>query len=224
MKNLKDKSDRSRCLDEIEINRYVLHQCSDKERQKIQAHLVECPLCRSEVVFLKKNQPEIQDEKKWGELPEQLYNKGTAFIKEMIKKQSVSPLEIFLRFFQNQWEIVRHTGTVIPQPVSAARGETPEKKGIISSIVKEFNEFQVMIDVKGNVEGSIDLQIRVKSSKDGSIVPQVQFTLWDQKRQRILEEFIRDGEITFEGLVPGVYSVRIAQQERGIGEINLDLT
>lgn len=225
MKNFKNETDRIGCPDEIKINRYVLHQCSEKERQEIQAHLVKCPLCRSEVVFPTKNQSEIQDEKRWGKLPDRLYNKGMAFIKEKIReKQLVSPLEICLRFFREQWEIMRHTGTIISQPVLAARGEIPETKSIITSIVKEFNEFQVVVDVKGDKAGSVNLKIRVKRLKDGTLVPQVQFTLWDQKKERVLEEFTRDGEISFEGLIPGVYSIRISLKEKRIGEITLDLT
>lgn len=222
MKKLKDDSDRNSCPDEIKINRYVLHQCSSEERREIEAHLVMCPFCRSEVVFMIKTQPEIQDDKKCVEFPEHLHNKGMDFLNRMVKGHG-SALEILLRFFREQWEIVRHTGTVITQPVFAAREETQEKKAIISSIVKEFNEFQVIVDVKQGVEGSIDLQVTVKKSKEEILVPQVLFTLWDQKKKRILEEFTRDGEIIFEGLIPGVYSIRIVQKERNIGEIILDL-
>ena len=121
-------------------------------------------------------------------------------------------------------QMIYPTTLIYQQQVLARMMVRQKKKGIISSIVKEFNEFQVVVDVKQNVEGSIDLQITVKRSKVESLVPQVQFTLWNLKKQRILEEFTQDGEITFEGLIPGVYSIRIAKKEKRIGEITLDLT
>ena len=53
--------------------------------------------------------------------------------------------------------------------------------------------------------------------------PQIQFTLLDKKRERMLEETTCDGETSFQGLSPEIYSIRIAKQERFIGEIYLNI-
>jgi len=102
--------------------------------------LVECPLCRSEVIYLTNPQPEIQDETKWKELPEHLFQKGMEIVKKMKKIfAEASPLEICVRFIREQWEILHHTGTMIPQPAMALRGDGIEKKTLMQTIVKEFN-------------------------------------------------------------------------------------
>ncbi len=224
MDEIVDTLDRRTCLDEIKINRYILHQCSTKERQGIESHLRKCSLCRYEVICLTKAQSEIQNEKRWEELPEHLYLKGMEIVKEMKEAPvKASALEICLRLIGERWKIVRHTGIMISQPVLAARGKIPGKKKKISTIVKEFNGFRVEVDIKADKEGTLDLFIRVKSFDDYSLIQKVMFTLMDEKKQKILEKSTQDGEITFEGLEPGAYSIHITHKERRIGEIKLDL-
>ena len=227
MKNLKNKSDRKTCPDEIQINRYVLHQCTAEERKVIEGHLVKCPLCRSDVILLIKSQSEIDDEGEWDELPEGLYNKGMVLVRKMIKtplKATVGDtLEIVLRFIHDQWEIIRHTGVDVPHPVLASRGGVSEEKTVIGNIVREFDGFRVKVDIKGDREGVASIQIRVIRAMDGSLEQKVEFTLKDDKKERILEEVTRDGDATFEGLAPGMYSIKIASQERVIGVVSLDL-
>lgn len=227
MNDMNNKSGKNACLDETRINRYVLQQCSAKEQQEIEAHLVACPQCRMEVVFLTKAQPDIQDKKKWAKLPEELYSKGMDLIKKKIRgtisKSKISVLEICLRFVSETWEVVRYTGRIMPQPALAARGDIPKKKAILSNIVKDFDEFRVEVDVSGNKEGAVDLQIRVKRLEEMNLEPQIQFTLLDKKGERVLEETIHDGENSFKGLSQGIYSIKIAQKEKIIGEICLNV-
>ncbi len=218
-----DKSERGSCPDEIHINRYVLHQCSKKERQEIETHLIKCHLCRMEVVLLIQTSMKIHNEENWAELPERVYNKGMALIKRMTDPQEESYLDICLRFIREQWEIVRHTGTLILQPALATRGGDAASTSALSTVVKEFNGYKVEIDLKRDIKEAVDLQVRVKKSKDETLVPQVSFTLRDEKRQRNLKELIKDGAISFEGLRPGEYSIKIFQQGRSIGDIILDL-
>lgn len=87
--------------------------------------------------------------------------------------------------------------------------------------MKEFDKFWVEADVSGNVERTVDIQIRVKMREDMRLEPQVQFTLLDKKWERTLEKSIWYGEIFFEGLAPGLYYILIVQKERPIGEIAL---
>ena len=118
MKKTKDILDRRKCPDETYINRYALHQCSIEERREIEAHLAECSLCRREAVYLTKAQSDIQDEEKWGKLPDRVYKKAMALVKTVTEPKT-SHLEICLRFLREQWEIVRHTGLLMPQPVAS---------------------------------------------------------------------------------------------------------
>lgn len=224
IKNIKDRYGGDTCLDETRINKYVLRQCSAKERQDIEAHLAICSQCRREVVLLKKIQPDIQDDKKWCQLPQGLYSKAIALVKGMsgspVTTPNVPVLEICIRFVCEKWEVIRHTGRIMPQPAFAIRGDMPEKGVILSNIVKEFDEFRVEAGVNENAEGTVDLHIRVKRLEDTRLKPQLRFILTDIKRGRILEESIREGEISFEGLEQGLYSIRITQQERPVGEIS----
>ncbi|MGA1865101.1 MAG: zf-HC2 domain-containing protein [bacterium] len=222
MNDKNSKPDRSECPDEILINRYVLHQCSSKERKEIEAHLIECSLCRYEVVSLTDSQPEIQDDKKWGDLPERVFEKGLELIKKMQGSQK-APLEICLKFIQNKWNIIRHTGILIPQPTLALRRETSLQTDQVSTLIKEFNGYRVEADIKGNKEGTLDLKIRVKKSTEENLLSKVDFSLRDQKRQRILAESTRDGMICFEGILPGDYFINIKQSGQIIGEISIHL-
>lgn len=222
MNDIQYKPDRSECPNEILISRYVLHQCSPKERREIEAHLIKCSLCRYEVVSLTETQPEIQDDKKWGDVPERILKKGMELIKRKQGSQS-APLEICLRFIHNKWNIIRHTGILTPQPILAVRGETPLQIDKVSTLVKEFNEYRVEAEIKGNKEGTLDLKIRVKKSEEGSLLAKVDFSLRDQKRHRILEESTRDGMICFEGISPGDYSVNIRHLGQVVGEISINL-
>lgn len=222
MKGLKDKSKGGACPDEININRYVLNQCSSKERQKIEKHLAKCTSCRKEVVFLIQAQPLIQNEEMWGELPDRLYNKALAFVKRMTSTQG-SSLDICIQFVHEKWQIIRHTGTLISQPALAVRGDESEKETPISTLVKEFNGYRVEADLKDDEEGMVSLQIRVKITEKGIFVPKVHFTLRDEKKQRILAEFTKGGTVSFDGITPGIYSIHIEEPKKVIGEINLDL-
>jgi len=219
MKNLKDKLKRKTCPDETLINRYVLHQCSQKERHEIETHLSECPFCRKEVVFLTQSQAEIQDEEQWDELPEWMINKSMGLVKEI--KNSM--LEIFLQFIRGQWKIVRHSGIFVPQPVPAAREDASAHKVALPPLIKEFKEYRVEVSFEGDVEGAINVRVKVKKIPDGDLVSKVQFILNDEKEQKIITSLIGDGMAFFEGLSPGEYSIDIAQQKKNIGTISLNL-
>jgi hypothetical protein len=227
MKNNKAKFDRKSCPDEIQINRYVLHQCTAEERKAMERHLVQCPLCRSDVILLVKSQSEIDDAGEWEELPERLYSKGMDLVRGMIKspvKATVyATLEIVLRFIHDQWEIIKHTGVDVPHPVLASRGGISQEKAVVANIVREFDGFRVEVDIKGDKEGTASIRIRVTRAMDGSLEQKVQFTLRDEEKKRIIEEAIRDGDAPFEGLTPGKYSIEVASQERVIGMVSLDL-
>lgn len=222
MNDIQNKLERIECPNEILINRYVLHQCSPEERKEIEAHLIKCSLCRYEVVSLTETLPEIQDDKKWGDLPERILKKGMELIKKKQGSQR-APLEICLQFIHNKWNIIRHTGILIPQPILAVRRETPLQTDKVSTLVKEFNGYRVEADIKGNKEGTLDLKIRVKKSEEENLLSKVDFSLRDQKRHRILEESTRDGMICFEGILPGDYSINIRQLGQIIGEISIHL-
>lgn len=216
--------DRKTCLEEAQIARYVMHQCSAEERREMEDHLVRCPLCRSEVIFVTRNQSEIQDERKWGELPDNLYNLGMSVVCPPHVKPPVDTLEIVLRFIHDQWEIIKHTGTLIPCPVLASRGGVSQGKTLAGNIVREFDGFRVKVDIKGDTEGAASIQIMVTRATDGNLEQKVQFTLRDEQKERTLEEVTRDGEASFEGLPPGVFSIKIASQERVIGVVSLHVS
>ena len=219
MKNLKDKLKRKPCPDEILINRYVLHQCSQKERNEIESHLAECPFCRKEVVFLTQSQADIQNEEAWDELPEWMINKSMGLVKEI--KNSM--LEIFLQYIRGQWKIIRHSGIFVPQPVPAAREDASAHKVALPALIKEFNEYRVEVFFEGDVEGAINVRIKVKKILDGDLLSKVQFILNDEKEQKIIITHIGDGMASFEGLSPGEYSIGISQQQKNIGTIALNL-
>ena len=221
MKNDRDKPDRDKCPDEIRINRYILHECKEEERREIENHLIECRLCRMEVVSLTQVQSDIQNEEKWDEQPDHVYDKGMTFIKRMTLPQE-SLLEVCLRFISEQWEIIRFNGTLIPQPALSVRRKSVEETPS-ATIVKEFKKYRLEADIKNGMKGTLDLYVRVKEKKEDNLVPQLSFTLKDEIRQRILAESTGDGEIFFESLMPGEYSIKINQMGNAIGTISLNL-
>lgn len=222
MKNVIDKPNRDACPSEININRYILHNCSFKERKEIEDHLTRCPLCRMEVVTFSQVQSEMEEQEKWEECPAKIYNQSMSFIKRMVGPQE-SRLDICLRFIREQWELFRYTGTLIPQPALALREDGCGEDEVISTVIKDFGGYRAEVDLKKGSNGTVDIQIRVIKDQEEALVPHVIFTLKDNLKQRILEEATRDGEIAFEKLKPGEYSIEISCQENSIGNIFLDL-
>ena len=76
----------------------------------------------------------------------------------------------------------------------------------------------------GHGEGKVDLKLRVKRFADDSLLHQVVFSLEEKNTHKILEESTKLGEISFEGLEVGIYSIKITHQDKTIGKIDLDLT
>lgn len=222
MKYHRDKINRNVCPNENSINHYILHKCSTKERQEIEEHLIKCPICRREIVILTQANAEIQDKKKWDEIPDQVHIKESALIKDLTDPHE-SYMDICLRFIREKWEIIRYTGILTPQPSLSLRGNIPEEKDILSNIVKEFNGYNVETDIKEGTKGTIDLQVRVRRTRDGQLESEMNYTLQDEIKQRILEDYTQGGEIFFKGLRPGRYLIKIAHSERVIGNIILDL-
>lgn len=244
MKNHNDKLNRETCPDEILINNYALHRCSKEERQEIETHLIKCPFCRREVVFLIKSRTEAPTEGKKDELPEQMFNHCMGLVKNFQKKyyQNNYPfqpyetvkelakdfqgltLEIVLKFVNGNWKISRHTGTFIPQPVLSAREEArAEKMAISSPIIKEFKGYLVEVNLEKNEEGGINFKIKAKKSLEMCLIPQVHFILCDEKQLKIVEDFVHDGVAFFEGIKPGKYSIEIIQQDKLIAHIPIEL-
>lgn len=238
MRNHSNKLNRETCPEKILINRYVLHQCSQEERQQMEAHLIKCSLCRRTVVFLAKTKSETEEEDRWDEVPEQILNKSMELVKhfqrsyfpnyervkQLVKDFQGLTLEIILKFTNGHWKVSRHTGTYLPQPVLAGRKESVKGKMVLSPpIAKEFKGYRLEVMPEENKEGNIDLQIKVKDLFQADLISQLHFILCDEDKQRISEDFIQDGVAFFEGLKSGKYSIEIFQQDKPIGHIPLNI-
>lgn len=213
---------RDKCLDEILISRYAHQLCSSKERQDIEEHLAKCASCRNELATLARLETEIQNEGEWEPLPDRLFKKGMKIIKGM-KGRNKGSLEICLRFVHDTLDLLRHTGNLIPQPVLAVRSETCMKDANAKTIAKEFNGYRVEAGIKGNKDGTLDLEILIKRSIDQTSLSHVDFILKDRKTQRTLETLTRDGAACFERIFPGLYSIEMVYKNSPIGQISVEL-
>jgi len=217
MKNInknENKMNQEECLNEMQITRYVLCRCSDKESQEIEDHIIKCPKCTREIASMVKDLPEIENEKIIE--PEE---EGIGIIKKT--------LLVVLKFINEKVEVLHNTGSAL-KPAMAVRGDR-ETDPLLSSgedfkpiLSKDFNEYCVSAFVKENVKENIDFFVRVTKVENETMVSDIKFCLKDEKRQRILKEATCDGFIFFKRLKPSEYSIKITQAENYIGTIVLD--
>ncbi|MEW5801637.1 MAG: zf-HC2 domain-containing protein [bacterium] len=218
MKNSVTDIYRKRCPETISILRYVLKMCSDKERQEIEVHLLECSYCRKETVAFANSELELQDEESRVEIPDGVFHK---IMQKMSDTKKIGLLEIFIQFINGKWENTRHTGFIIPQVVLASKGEGTKQTFL--SLGKEFQGCWVEVNVDGDMEGMIDLHITVKNAPKGDPLPKIDLTLTDTDTEETFTTCSQDGTISCEDLSFGGYAIEIAKQGKTIANISLNL-
>ena len=215
----KNKTNKGKCLDEVQLVSYVLQIYPDKERREIEEHLNRCQRCFDEMVSLVKAGREIKDEAKW------MKKSAPSEWKDIIRNRS----SIVLRMINEKWELVRATGEILKPSLAVRGGKGTEKKDAaacskaLPALVEYFNGYRVEVKIEEGQTKTLTIYLRVNRVKDETPVRNITFTLMDEQGQKILTELTRDGFISFDGLKKGEYSIKMVRSKELIGAITLDL-
>ena len=70
----------------------------------------------------------------------------------------------------------------------------------------------------------IDILVELTYKEDERPVPNVCFTLFDEKKQKTLQEHMEEkGSYLFKGIHPGEYSIKMDKDNNVVGSVLIDL-
>ncbi len=205
------------CLTESEIGGYIEGTLPEHDRNAIEAHLRTCPDCRKQVEVatgVLAGTPLVGDV-----VPEYLIQNAIDYYEE-----KETTFDIILRLVQDTVRVIRSAADValsIPQPLGALRNVKALSPTMVV-LTKSFQSVDVECDIERVSPGRCNIKAVVVDPKGGVALRNLRVELLCKGRQFASASTER-GDVLFEDVGKGRYSIRVLQKGETLGELALKI-
>lgn len=187
------------------------------EANNFKAHLIHCDDC-AEAVGLNLNSSDAPD----NDIPIGLVN----FAKEKFGVIDAPALDIVLRLKEKVLEVLSTGGEIllgqemVPAAVLRSRNINEFKDEVV--ILKDFEDIRVQIRIENKSGKYFNLNIQAKSKQSKEVIKDLRVTLFKEDIE--LESYLDDsGSVIFEHVLLGKYKIELADLERNLASVLLDV-
>jgi hypothetical protein len=188
-----------------------------EEAEAFKVHLTRCEDC-AEVVGLSLTSSNTPD----NELPVRLVN----LAREKFGVKDAPALEIILKLKEKMLEVLSASGEILlgqemlPAAVLRSRNINEFKDEVV--ILKDFKDIRVQIKIENKSGKYFNLNIQAKSKQGKEVIKDLRVTLFKEDIE--LESYLNDsGVVIFEHVLLGKYKVELADLERNLASVLLDV-
>jgi len=196
---------------------YLDDKLEKLERERLQDHLVHCPVCAEAVALSLKIK-----QKKLSIVPEALLQK----IMRFMPVDQNSWLEVALRLKDKAWEIIKSNADVllgqelIPASLLRSRQMSKLKEEVV--LLKDFKLMRLEVRLNNKEDSKFNVTINVKDKLTQKTKPGLRIALFQGEQE--VESYATDtGSVTFENILPGKYRVDICAKGT-LAAVSLDVS
>jgi len=216
------KAQNARCAaahpDEETLACFLEERLEQKAAEEVRLHLLACAPC-AEALALQLRLEEAETVP----VPEELISR----IKDLVREAPQSCIfEIILKLKEKAIELINTTGDVlvglelVPAPVLRSRRIRDFKDEV--NILKDFKDFRVEVKVENKGGSIFNLIIQAKKRETQEVIRDLRVTLLREEVE--LESYLAEtGTVTFEHVQLGKYTVEIADLEKKLASVLLDI-
>lgn len=191
---------------------------SDQEAQAVKLHLINCQECARK--FAAHLKLEISDEV---EVPKEAVEKAKKLVEAGAKLEI---LEISLWLKETNFELLHTNGDVlvgqelIPAPVLRSRKIKDFRNEV--TVLKDFENIRVEVKVENKNMSAFNMSVFVKEKPTLKFLKDLRMTLLKDNIE--MESYVTDtGNVVFENVVFGVYTVEISNIDNRFAAIKVDV-
>lgn len=222
-KNIKNDKPRTggSCPEDHLIALYTLGECSAKESEFIQRHILGCERCR-DIIQMQNNINEEPENIDFVQAPPELIEMAKSLVSE---KYGHNLLYIKATFSRHVFNFLNTTGEIIfgplSQPAVLLRNGHDEKRSNL--LIKEkFDGMVVKVEISRDEGDQSSIVINTTDFKTKKDAKNLRFTLLENDDE--LESHASpDGKTKFDEIKPGQYTVEINSPDKLVGAIRLQL-
>ena len=188
-----------------------------EEAEALKVHLIHCEDC-AEIVGLNLASSDAPD----NELSIGLVN----LARENFGVKELPALEIVLRLKEKMLEVLSASGEILlgqemlPAAVLRSRNISEFKDEVV--ILKDFKDIRVQIKIENKSGKYFNVNIQAKSKQRKEVIKDLRVTLFKEDIE--LESYLNDsGVVIFEHVLLGKYKVELADLERNLASVLLDV-
>lgn len=208
--------DRARpCPDEEIIASFTENLFGPERMEEVMGHIALYKICREKVILLHR----IKEH----ECLEPILNPPEYVIQraiDLVKRPTIA--DIVLRITQKAIQVLKNPANLdIPLiPVPVMRGKKSTRPNYIT-IRKNLEKFRLSVEVEKTLTGKIELRANIFSLDKECSVEGIRFSLISKVG---LESYMTEGrEVVFQDVLPGLSTLEIAQGEKRIGEMSIEI-
>ncbi len=202
--------------DEEDFVSFIQGRLSGSDQAVLKKHILSCAVCSQAVASLALAGEDLKLETAPADL--------VFMAKGLVQNQPDNLLEIFLKLKENLLELARTSGDVLigqeVVPAALLRSHNIKSFKDEINILKDFNGIRVEVKVENRNGSSFNLAVLVKEKQTSRIIKDLRITLLKDGLE--LESYLtQGGKVIFENIVPGEYSIEIANLEAKLAVIVL---
>ncbi|MBI4698155.1 MAG: zf-HC2 domain-containing protein [Nitrospirae bacterium] len=220
MKSQSAKTPGGKCPDEAQLSYYLDGILSAYDKENMEKHLLQCNNCLSLVLLnekVKANDAAFEVPSGWVER-----------VKNLVSKKQGIPQRLFdivLKFTKDTIEIIKSTENLfisygaVPVPVRGGAGAVPANSITLS---RTFADIKSELEIEKAENDRFSIGISTSYTDSGAPEPNLRISLFNPE-QEVASFVAESGEVCFNSLRLGQYTIKITRADRVIGEISMDL-
>lgn len=205
------------CRDEERLAGYLSARLKQREGTEVENHLATCLYCLDVVVAAYESTREGET----AVVPQWLIERAKNLVHPSTEREQT--FNLVVRLVREMLEVVRTSGHVVLAPAAAAvRRQAASSGQKAVQVEKKLGRFTVRLEVE-RIEPGLCQVVVSAADENGRPVDGVRLTLSSGGRERA-SFLTRGGDVIFERLSPGDYTISVAEPGAPAGTIRLNLT
>jgi hypothetical protein len=212
--------EREPCIDEEILACYNENLLDEKEREKVEKHLLKCKHCL-ELVLQYQRVKEAAAQEELLAVPASTLKKAI----DLVPEEKLSFFDVVLNFVKETINVISNPLnlplSLEPAPVSV-RGIEHRAPQTTARITKSLPTLELQVEVEGVEKKTVDLRVGTLDLSDKKPKPGLRVSLFDMERE--LASYIsEEGWVLFEDLSYGKYIIKIKDNGKTVGQTSLYL-
>ncbi len=209
------------CPDDAMLAQYTDGVLKESDKDIVEKHFLECSDCLDMVLLHKQVRDDIAFEQS-PEAPRAWMEKAKSLHAGSLKEEKPGLFDIILGFAKETIEIIQNPGNLdisyggVPVPV---RGEGKGTASNIVTLSKTLYDLKAEVEIERTQGDLVNVKILLKEAGDQVPGPGLRVSLLDPDRE-VASLVARHGEVYFEHLKEGKYSVKVTRQGHEVGHIS----